>query len=195
MNDVPRSLNDVLDVLDQQDGDRVSIENILDTMGQTSFAPLLLAPALILVSPVSGIPGVPTIGSILLLLIISQKLMGRKHIWLPGWIKHRSMSNEQLKKGIAWIRKPAQWIDTHSKKRLSFLVTPPLNVLASIAIMIIALVMPVLELLPFVTSFFSGAIVLFATGMLLRDGLYTLLGYTAVGLTVTVVLQMTLLSS
>ncbi|MFN2381287.1 MAG: exopolysaccharide biosynthesis protein, partial [Guyparkeria sp.] len=62
MTDVPRSLGDVLQRIAQvtADRDRVYFATIMDALGTRSFGPVLLLIGVILVSPLSGLPGMPT---------------------------------------------------------------------------------------------------------------------------------------
>ncbi|MBY6155095.1 exopolysaccharide biosynthesis protein [Vannielia litorea] len=177
-----RSLSDVLEALDRlSEPETVSIKDLLEEIGMRAFAPLVLIPALILVTPLSGIPGLPTIGATLIALVIVQKLMGRTHLWLPGWLTRRNVAGERLAGAVDWMRKPCRWIDDHSRKRLSPLVSRPANLITALVITLICVVIPFLELLPMVTSLFAVAISLLAIGLLVRDGLYTLLGYLWMG--------------
>ncbi len=174
-------------MLDALDGltsaETVSIQDLLEEIGIRAFAPLILIPALILVTPISGIPGLPTIGALLIGLVIVQKLMGREHLWLPGWLTRRKVKGEKLADAVDWMRKPCHWIDAHSRKRLKPLVSRPANTITALVITIICMIIPVLELLPMVTSLFAVVISLFAIGLLLRDGLYTLFGYLWIAVT------------
>ncbi|WP_254695476.1 exopolysaccharide biosynthesis protein [Oceanicola sp. D3] len=159
----------------------VSVQDLLEEVGVRAFAPLILIPALILVTPISGIPGLPTLGAVLIGLVIVQKLLGREHLWLPGWLTRRKVRGEKLADAVDWMRKPCHWIDKHSRKRLSPLVSRPANLLAAVVITLICVIIPFLELLPMVTSLFAVVISLFAIGLLLRDGLFTLVGYLWIG--------------
>lgn len=180
-----RSLGDILDALDQAaDTGSASVGDVLEEIGMRSFAPLLLVPAMLLVSPLSGVPSVPTFGAILMLLITGQKLVGRPHIWLPGWLKRRNVRSERLSKAVSWLRRFADWIDSRTHKRLSALVSRPSNIVTLLVIVAICLVMPFLEVLPMVTSVFAVAISFYAIGLLARDGLFTLLGHAWVGVSV-----------
>ncbi|MFY0633609.1 MAG: exopolysaccharide biosynthesis protein [Vannielia sp.] len=173
-----RSLSDVLSALDSlAERNTVSLGNLLEEIGTRAFAPLILVPALILVTPISGVPGLPTVGAILMLLVTVQKLFGRKHLWLPGWLTRRSVSGERLGGAVDWMRRPCGWIDRHSRRRLSALVSAPANIVTALVISLICLVIPALELLPMVTSLLAIAISLFAIGLLARDGIYTLLAW------------------
>ena len=45
---------------------------------------LFSLPALILVSPLSGIPGAPSIGALIIVTVVVQALVGRQHLWLTS---------------------------------------------------------------------------------------------------------------
>ena len=75
-----------------------------------AIAPLILVPALILITPISGIPGLPTLGAVLMILVTVQKLMGRNHLWLPGWLTRRNVAGERLRNSVDWLRTPARWV-------------------------------------------------------------------------------------
>jgi hypothetical protein len=176
--DALRSLGDILDVLENTTRDgSISIGDVLDEVGVRSFAPIILIPALILFSPLSGIIGLPTIGATFIFLITIQKLFGRPQVWMPAILKRRRVKEERLKKAIGWLRKPTGWVDRHTHKRLTVLVSRPANMFTLLLIMGICLIIPVLEILPMVTSIFAAAISFLAIGLLARDGLFTLLGY------------------
>jgi len=182
---VPRSLGDLLDALEHAaEGETVSIRDMLREIGRRSFTPVLLAVAIIVISPISAIPTVPTIAGTLIVLIAGQGLLARDHLWLPKFLLNREIGAERFCKGINWLRGPCNWVDRHSHSRLSFLTEGPARRLAFLLCIAIAITWPVLELLPMVTSIGAAAIALIAFGLLTDDGLYTLLGYT---LTATVV--------
>lgn len=173
-----RSLTDILNALDDAaTGETVAIRDILEEIGVRSFAPIILVPALILVSPLSGIFGLPTIGAVFMLLITLQKLLGRRHVWLPEILKARQVGAGKVQTAVKWLRKPCAWIDARTHRRLTTLVSRPANIVTLLTIVTICMIIPFLEVLPMVTSVFAGAISLFSIGLLARDGLFTLLGY------------------
>lgn len=173
-----RNLADILDALDHAAAQgTVSVGDVMQEIGMRSYAPILLVPAMILVSPLSGIPGLPTIGATLMFLITVQKLMGRPHIWLPGWLTRRRIAGARLTRAVDWLRRPVGWIDARTHSRLGILVSRPANGLTLLTILAICMLIPFLELLPMVTSVFATAISFYAIGLLARDGLFTLLGH------------------
>ncbi|SLN10185.1 Exopolysaccharide synthesis, ExoD [Aquimixticola soesokkakensis] len=174
----PQSLRDILRALHAaSDGDTVSVDEILDQIGHRSFAPAILVPAMILVSPISGIPGTPTIGAVIILLITVQAILGVDHLWLPAFVRKRRIKGEKLEKAVTWLERPVLWIDDHTERRVAFLARKPWSLVALMAIAALACVMPLLEVLPLVTSVLCFAISLLAIGMMGRDGLFMLSGY------------------
>lgn len=180
----PRSVNDILTAISTaraENGPKVSVDEIFDEIGHASFAPAVLVPALILVSPISGIPGLPTIGATIIFLFAVQALVGADHLWLPKFIRRQKVSSEKVAKAVEWLQRPANWIDRRTEKRISILARPPWNRLAYLAMGLLAIVIPFLELLPMVTSVACTAISLMALGLMVRDGLLVLLGYVSIG--------------
>ena len=178
----PQSLNDILNCLRKAaEGEHVSVRDILGQIGSHSFAPLLLVPALILISPISGIPGTPTIGAFIILLIAGQAVLGRDHLWLPGFIMRRKIRTERFCKALDFMQRPVDFIDRHSHKRLAILTYRPMSFIALGICISIAAIMPFLELLPMVTSLGATAIALFALGLMVSDGLFVMTGYAVIG--------------
>ena len=178
----PRSLTDLLDALDKAArGSSVSVREMLEQIGERSFTPVILAVSVLLVSPASGIPGVPTLSALLIVLVGVQGLARRRHLWLPGALMRREIGAERFRRAVAWLRRPAAWIDRHSKARLRILTTGLPRLVAFLLCVLIPLMWPALELVPMVTSIGAAAVALVAFGLLIHDGLYVLLGYVMCG--------------
>ena len=163
-------------------GSVVSVQDLVETTGENSFATLLFVVSLIMVTPLSGIPGAPTIGAVIIALIVGQWALGRNHLWLPGWISRREVSCERFCKGLDWAKKPAAFIDRRTRARLTPLARRPLKVLPLAAILLIVATWPFLEILPFFTTLCAVAVALFAFGLMVRDGLYVLAGFAYVAI-------------
>lgn len=178
----PASLTDLLARIRPESTEgRATVRDILHRIGEDSFAPAILVPALLLVSPLSGIPGSPTIGALIIITIAVQWVIGRDHLSLPGFLMNRSVSAERLDRALTYLAKPAAWFDRHSRDRLQLLVMPPFSLIAKLCVLIIPMFWPLLELVPMVTSFGAGAVSLFAFGMMMRDGLYVVAGFVTIG--------------
>jgi hypothetical protein len=171
-------------VMALSDGPTVSVREIIAGFGEASFLPFLMVPALIVVSPLSGIPLLSTICGTCIALISVQMLMPRhRHLWLPDAIMRQRIGTVRLVTGLRRIESPARWIDRRSQQRLQILVRPPLSVLPQLMCVLCGAAMPFLELVPFSSSILASAVVLFGVGFLARDGLFTLaaMAVTALG--------------
>lgn len=178
----PRSLTDVLDALEAAaTGRSVSVAEMLERIGERSFTPVILAVSVLLVSPLSGIPGVPTLSALLIVTVGAQGLARRRHLWLPGALMRRELRADRVRRALGWLRRPAAWIDRRSQARLRGLTTGPARLAAFALCMVVPLMWPAFELVPFVTSIGAGAVALVAFGLLTHDGLFVLLGYAMCG--------------
>lgn len=177
------SIGELLSAISPREGaSQVSVGDILDRIGDQSFAPAILVPALILVSPISAIPTAPTIGALTIMLVALQAACGREHLWLPQFLQRRSISAEKLDRGLRFLAPLAGWIDRHSHDRLRPLTVKPLNRLAFIVICLSVITWPVLELLPMLTSIGAFGVALLSIGLMTRDGAYLVAGYAFVAL-------------
>jgi len=176
--DDERTLGHLLDALDEAGNGRdVTVQDILDEIGERSILPVVLAISILLVSPLSGIPGVPTISAIILITLMAQAVAGRRHLWLPAFLRNRRVRTVRLQAATRWLRRPAAWFDRHSHPRMRVLTRNPWRRVTLLVCMVIPLIWPFLELLPMVTSFGAGAVALMTFGLLTRDGVYVLGGY------------------
>ena len=184
----PYSVGDVLDKIEElaKDGDAVSIGAVVEALGSRSYGPFLLIPALIDISPIGGIPGLPTMLGVVIVIIAAQILFGRKHLWLPGFVERRSISSEKACKATAKLRGIARFLDRWFHGRMPALTKGPFVRVAAGLCILLAFTVPPLELLPFATTAPMAAIAAFGLALLVRDGLLmiiaTLLSLAAVGL-------------
>jgi hypothetical protein len=175
--EAPQTLQQVIDsVLRAGRGESVAVSDMVEAVGRRSFGPVLLVPSLIIVSPISGIPGVPTVGGLTLAFIASQILLDRDRIWLPRFLLKRRLSRRKLERAMGAIRPAAVMMDNLIRPRLTFLTRKPFSYMIAGLCVMIALAMPPLELIPFASSFAAGAIALFALALLARDGVVVLGG-------------------
>lgn len=118
-----RSLGAVLERLERaaRRQDEVSVADLQAAIGKRSFGPLLLVPGLVVLSPLSGIPTLPTFAAGILLLIAVQILGGRTSIWLPGRLARRTLPRHGLLKALAILEPGARVADRFVKPRLRIL--------------------------------------------------------------------------
>jgi hypothetical protein len=174
------SLAELLDAIEagvekEQD---ISVDQILDEIGHRSFGPFLLAAGLVLIAPgVGDLPGVTSTVGVAVLVVSGQILFGRKYIWLPRWLRTRTVSDKKLCKAIGWLRKPAGYIDRLLKVRLTQLTTGwGTRAIAAITVLI-ALATPMLELILFSANLAGTALTAFGLALVGHDGRLALLAY------------------
>lgn len=162
-------------------GETVSISDVVEALGEESLPPNLMIPALAVVSPLSGIPLFSSICGIMIALISAQMLIGRDHVWLPGFLMRRTVSGERMRKALDWMRKPAAFLDRITDERLTMLVRRPMRWVVQAICLGCGMVMPLLEFIPFTSSLMGVVVSLLAFGLLARDGLFVVLGFLAIG--------------
>lgn len=172
MSDEPRSVGDILDRLKEiaDKDDKVALGDVAEAFGSRSYGPFLMVPAIIEQTPVGGIPGVPTAIALIIASFAVQILFGRKHLWLPGFIKRRTVKAETLGKTSDKLRGVARFLDKWFHGRLERLTQGPFLKAAALLVILLCCTVPPLELLPFASSVPMAAIAMFGLAMLVRDG-------------------------
>jgi len=174
-----KNLEQLLDQLDtiSEDAERVSLGIIMEAVGSRSFGPLLVMAGVILISPLSGIPGMPTTMGIFVFLIAVQLLFHRQHFWLPHWLFRRSMTVKSLGKAVNWLRPSARFIDRWLQPRLPVFISGVSQYLIAVICLLLAAAMPVMELVLFSASSAGAVFVLFGLALIAHDGLLGLLAF------------------
>ncbi|GAB2876538.1 exopolysaccharide biosynthesis protein [Microbulbifer echini] len=165
-----------------QHSERVSLLLVIEVIGLRSYAPFLLVVGLILFSPLSGVPGVSTAMAVLLLLVAIQLLLGRRHVWLPQWLLNRSISKKKLIGALHWLRRPAELADHWIQPRLDFLVRRSGTYAIATTCSLIALAMPLMELVPLSATTAGLALTIFGLALVAHDGLLALIAFTITAL-------------
>ena len=179
-----RPVQDILDRLrNVSDAASVSFGDILHAMDKGGQPVLLLLPALILVSPLSGIPGLSSLGGLTIALVAAQILFGRRTIWLPGFILRRQLPTARLVWAVSKLDKPAGFIDRKTVARAEWFFAFPGRQILLLTCMSCGAIMPFFELVPFSATSLAVVISILASALLVRDGLLAGLGLGGLGLT------------
>lgn len=165
-------LNGVLDKAEKAgDGDaRVNVRDILETVGQRSFGPILVVISLVAFTPLGAVPGVPTLLATLVVLIAGQILFGVEHFRLPQFILQRHMERKKFTTSIHYMRRVARVVDPVLGERLSWLFRGPYVRVAALACVLVALTVPPLEVVPFGGTMSWAAIMAFGLALVAHDG-------------------------
>jgi hypothetical protein len=183
-------LENVLETAIEEGGEgKVSVGDLLDMFGHRSFGPIItLLGLLVVLPPIGGIPGLPAVVGVIILLFSIQILLGADHIWMPSLIRNQSLETSKLEdaedKMEPWLKR----IDRLITERLAWATGGAATYLAAIAVSLLALLMIPLELVPFAVAAPGVAIVLFGLALVAKDGALMLAGFaaTAAALTITI---------
>lgn len=176
----PQSLEAVIDgVIDlgrQREGEKVSIGDIQSRIGQRSFGPFLFIAAVCEISPLGGVPGLPTLLAAIVALCSVQMLLGQERFWIPGLLRNRAVSGQKLQSGLQRIKPAMRWLDKVIRPRLGWATEKSCVRILAVLCLTLAASVPPLELLPFASSVPFAAIGLFGLGLTARDGYVVLAG-------------------
>lgn len=166
------SVNGILDeLLDAAgSGGAVTVGRMAEAVGHRGYGPFLTIPALIEISPIGGIPGLPTLLALIIVIFSAQIAWGRDHLWLPDALEKRSVKEERLTHAVDRIRPVANWLDKWFHRRLERFAGPSARRAAAVVAILLCLTVPPLELVPFASTAPMGAIALIGLAMLVRDG-------------------------
>ena len=156
--------------------DTISLGELLDVFGDEG----LLLLTLVFLIPVS-IPGVSTVFGAAILLVGISRLIGRE-LWLPARLRTRPLPADRLRpgleRGMEWVRRMERISRPH---RLSALAGGRgIDTLNNLAFILAALLlMAPFGFVPFSNTFPAVALLLYAVGLIQRDGGAILLGHLA----------------
>lgn len=164
------------------DGKDVTVGEILTAAGTRSFGPVVVVAGLVVLAPLIGdIPGVPTLMGLLIVLTVGQRLFHRRHIWLPRWLSERKVPRDKLHTGLRWMHKPARFLDRFTKPRLTVLMNGGGNLLLALSCLVVALALPLMEVVPFSANGGGLALMAFGLAMIARDGLVAIFALALAG--------------
>lgn len=173
----PNNLEQVLDKATQAgDGtEEISVSQIMSAVGRRSFGPIILIISLIVLTPLGGIPGVPTMLAAVVFLMAGQLVVGLKHFWLPRFLLDRTLNRDRFRTAISYMRPVARVIDRVLRERLTWIFQPVFVRFAAAICLLVTLIVPPLELIPFAGTIPWVAIAIFALALIARDGILALI--------------------
>ena len=182
------TLQQLLDRLDKAaTGERVDVECMMEAVGRSSFGALLLLGGLVTLSPLDIIPGIPTLIALAVLIVCVQLLAGRRHFWLPAWVLRRSIARQRFRRALTWLQKPARFGDRLVRPRLTALTTDAAVKIIAAGCIVVALAMPVMEVVPFSANLAGIALTAFGLAVIAHDGLLALVAFAATAAGVVVI--------
>lgn len=179
----PRAVTRLVDRLEKlaEGSDEVTIGDLSQRIGAQGHAPLLMAAALFMISPLGLVPGVGGALGLVVAAVGIQMIAGRDGIWLPAFIRRRTVPARAVRKLADRIRPAANWLRRHLHVRLEPLASgrASLSVIAAILVLIGGALV-VVGGIPVAAPIFGLPVAVFALGVLARDGAVVLAGYVLV---------------
>jgi len=163
----------------EADGRDISLGHIVDTIGSRGTGPLLVVPALIAVSPVAAIPGLPTLLAVLIAVFAAQILIGKQRIWVPAAVRAREIDADTVKQTANRLHPVADVMDRFLARRLTWAASKTATRIAAAAVIVLCCLVPPLELLPGAVVPPMLAIALIGLAMMVNDGVFMLIGLLA----------------
>lgn len=157
----------------------VTLGHVNDQIGHRGTGALLAIPAALEITPIGGIPLVPSTLAFIVAIFAVQIAFGREDMWLPGFLERRNISAVKLTNAVDKLRPAAEWSDRHLGKHLHLLTDEPAPRIVAVAILVLCALVPPLELVPFASSIPMGVIVLFGLALVTRDGRVMALAWAA----------------
>lgn len=170
----PRPISEILIALkEQMPAENVCTFDLLGALHERGFGFLLFIFALPAAIPLPGL-GVNVIIALPLLFLTVQQSMGRQSIWIPNWMKHKSISRERFEDMVDGALPHIKKIEVLVKPRLGFITQGVFSVLIGILglIMTLSICIP----LPLTNTVPAMGIAGMAIGVIMRDGLAVIAG-------------------
>ncbi|MBP7337337.1 exopolysaccharide biosynthesis protein [Niveispirillum sp.] len=168
-----RTTDVLLDTIARVEGERISIGEMIDGLGERAYGILMLLFALPTILPAP--PGMSAVTGMPIVVFSMQLMIGHPHPWLPGFLRRRSILRTDLlgvlNKAEPWLRK----VENYTKPRLTYLVDGRMERFAGFVVFFLSIVL----ILPiFMGNIFpSIAIALIALALMERDGVALIAGY------------------
>lgn len=171
-------------LIDEIDGDTITLRTLLERSGRQGMLLVCALATLPFLIPVS-IPGVSTVFGAAIVLLASALFLNRLP-WLPQRILDKPLDAHKLvpvlRKGVAIVGRIDRWVKA---RWLGLTSVPMLRLNCAAVVFGGLLLMAPLGPIPFSNTAPAVGILLLAVGLLQRDGLFVLLGY--LGLVISVV--------
>ena len=167
-----RRFSDVIEDLGQASGPKLTMAELVAAFGERGFGAMILMLALLALLPWP--PGGKAVFAVPIILMSLELAFQRQSVWMPRWVLRASVSRSAYRAGLSRIIKPLRYVENLSRPRLPFLTGDVADTVTGLICVVLALIMALP--IPFGDALPGIALVLFALGMMQRDGVAILLG-------------------
>jgi len=152
--------------LEASSGEKITIGEFLDPLGERAFGFLVLILAIPNFIPVPiGVGGVM---GVLVIYVGAQMLLGFQHPWLLRSIRTHGMKRARVERFVARLTPLLRWLEKACRPRLEMLTRQPAHRISGFLLVLvgIALALPI----PFTNYVFGVLLVVYAVALIERDG-------------------------
>lgn len=165
-----------LDELSHVDGERISLNQILNSGKDNLYFTLFLISLLSLIPTPAPFPIISNFFGLMGSVILCQLVCGKKNIFMPKFIGNIAMKKQTLCKIIAKIDPIVIKIEKITRERLNYFNNE--TVLFAVNIFLVLMSLNLMVPLPIISVFPSVAMIVIIFGLLNDDGLLVTIGFT-----------------
>jgi len=173
-----RRFSDVVEGLAEGADSKLTLQELVSAFGERGFGAMILVLSLLALLPWP--PGGKAVFAVPIILMSLELAFQRNSIWLPRWALRASVSRTAYRSGVSRIMTLIRRVEALTRPRLPYLTGEVADTVTGLVCVLLALMMalpiPFGDMLPGLT------LVLFALGMMQRDGVAILLGAVGTGL-------------
>lgn len=158
-------------VIDSADG--LTVAEILDATASAGFGFVIALLALVAIPFV----GLSTPFGLAIAFVGAQLLIGRTRPWLPGWIRRVALSATALTRIARWLTRGTGWMRHLVRERLGPLTRGAALGLVGLGLLVLGLGLALPLPIPGSNLIFIVPVLMYAIGLLERDGLLMLVGH------------------
>jgi len=159
----------------------INFGQVIGALGARSFGLGILIFALPMIIPMP--PGIPMAAGLVICLFAGQLIIGRDRLWLPAWLKEKTINRATLIKAYALADRYLGWMFRLARPRFPQLTGDFARRLSGIifAVLAILMILPI----PFVGNILPAfACTVLALGLTDRDGIIYVIGIAVAALTI-----------
>lgn len=157
----------------------LSLGELLLLIGDRSFGAVLVLAAGANLSPAGVIPAASTLLAAVVPFVSLQIVAGQRHIWMPRFLRRKTLSRRLVEGTGRTMKKWSRWLDPWLTRGLRPLTQRPFDRLAGLICILLAVPVPLLEFVPFLTNVPMTIVAIFGLGLLVRNGFLMALGFAA----------------
>ena len=160
------------DRVSQEDETRktVTVGDVVEAIGERGFGPVFLILSALILTPLGGVPGVPTFTAAIMTFAALHMLFGSDHIWTPRIIRRQNVPDRRLCAALDRLEPVAARMDRWFGQRMSMLAGKAARKVAAVFILALCATVPPLELVPFAGIIPMIGIFIFGLAITARDG-------------------------